>query len=65
MPDILAAAASPAAALFATVLLMLALFLIARVARMRQTLALVFALLPTLVFLAMERGVLPAPPGFS
>ena len=49
-----------AGVLFASVLLIVSLFLIARIARVRQPMALVLALSPMAVLLAMDVAILPA-----
>lgn len=49
-----------AAVLFASVLLIVSLFLIARVARVRQPLALALALAPMAFALAFDQAILPA-----
>lgn len=49
-----------AAVLFASVLLIVSLFLIARVARVRQPMALALALIPMALALAADGAILPA-----
>ncbi len=49
-----------AAVLFASVILIVSLFLIARVARVRQPLALALALAPMAFALAFDQAIVPA-----
>lgn len=62
-PIFLAALYSNAATLFASVLLIVVIFLIGRVARLSQPLAITLAMLPALVLFAMDRLVMQGPPG--
>ena len=56
--EILAHLQASAAVLFASVLLIVSLFLIARVARVRQPMALVLALLPMAIALAADGALI-------
>lgn len=58
--ETLALLQSAAGVLFASVLLIVTVFLIARVARVRQPMALILALAPMAVLLAVEAAILPA-----
>lgn len=59
-PTIVTQMQAHAAMLFASVLLIVTMFLIARVARVRATAALALALAPMALVLAMDVAVLPA-----
>lgn len=56
-PNVLISLQQSAAVLFASVLLITVVFLIARIARVRQTLALALALSPMLVVLALDKAI--------
>ena len=56
-PLVLISMQQSAGVLFASVLLLVVIFLIARVVRVRQTLALALALSPMMVVLALEKAI--------
>ena len=60
MPEFLMALQPHAGALFGSVLLIVVVFLIARLARLRQPLALALALSPMYFALALDGAILPA-----
>ncbi len=60
MSHLLVALQPHAAELFASVLLIVVIFLIARIARLRQPLALALALSPMYFALALDAAILPA-----